>query len=137
MQRGGSKTTVLVGMRWAAFAFSPFVRLGDTYLPRSLAHAGRALTMGSSLRSEVDVERARKDILGGATPATHFNAAGDSPMPRPVLERVTRHMEAEASLGGYEAAALCDEELESVYESAARLINAEPDEIALQVRIST
>ena len=83
----------------------------------------------------MDVERVRKDILGGATPpATHFNSAGDSPMPRPVLERVTRHMEMEASLGGYEAAAQCDEELESVYESCARLINAEPAEIALQVR---
>lgn len=89
--------------------------------------------MGSS-RSEVDVERAREDILRGKTPATHFNSAGDSPMPRPVLERVTKYMEMEATLGGYEAAALCDEELESVYESAARLINAEPDEIALQVR---
>eukprot|EP00904_Undaria_pinnatifida_P009976 jgi/Undpi1/6108/HiC_scaffold_20.g08593.m1 len=124
-------------MRWAAFAFSPLVRLGDTHLPRSFVHAAvlkrslSALAMGSS-RSEVDVERAREDILRGKTPATHFNSAGDSPMPRPVLERVTKYMEMEATLGGYEAAALCDEELESVYESAARLINAEPDEIALQ-----
>ena len=92
-----------------------------------------ALVTGSS-SSEVDVERARKDILGGATLAVHFNSAGDSPMPRPVLERVTRHMEMEASLGGYEAEAMCDKELESVYESAARLINAESNEIALQVR---
>lgn len=84
----------------------------------------------------VDIEGIRKDMLWGEphVPAVaHFNAAGDSPMPRQVLERVTRHMEAEATLGGYEAAANVQEELEAVYDSAAQLINAKPEEIALQV----
>ncbi|CAN0448694.1 unnamed protein product, partial [Scytosiphon promiscuus] len=85
----------------------------------------------------VDIESVRKDILWGEPhlPAVaHFNSAGDSPMPRQVLERVTRHMEVEATLGGYEAAANVQEELEAVYDSAAELINAKPEEIALQVR---
>lgn len=84
----------------------------------------------------VDIESIRKDMLWSEphVPAVaHFNAAGDSPMPRQVLERVTRHMEAEATLGGYEAAANVEEELEAVYDSAAKLINAKPEEIALQV----
>ncbi|CAM9912977.1 unnamed protein product, partial [Discosporangium mesarthrocarpum] len=65
--------------------------------------------------------------------AVHFNNAGASPCPRLVSERVTKHMELEARVGGYEAEARCQDELEGVYSSAAELINADtPDEIALQ-----
>lgn len=63
----------------------------------------------------------------------HFNSAGDSAMPLQVLERVKAHMQMEATLGGYEAATIAQEELEAVYSSAAQLINAKPEEIALQV----
>lgn len=130
-------------MRCAAFVFSPLVHLGEVRLPHIFARTtavmskrGRSfsscLAIGSK-EGEVDIRRVREDILKGTTPATHFNSAGDSPMPRPVLERVTKHMQMEATLGGYEAAAICHEELESVYESAAQLINAKPAEIALQV----
>lgn len=83
--------------------------------------------------AHVDVESVRNDMLYTEAPAAHFNSAGASPMPRTVLDRVTKHLELEATLGGYEAAAQCDDELEAVYESAARLINADADEIALQV----
>lgn len=125
-------------MRWAAFAFSPLVRVGETHLsrffPRATASKVSSLAMALT-KPAVDVDRVRKDILGSASTssATHFNSAGDSPMPRPVLERVMEHLECEATVGGYEAAARCSEELEAVYESAAQLINADVDEIALQV----
>ena len=80
-----------------------------------------------------DVDYVRNDMVEAAKSVVHFNSAGDSPMPLPVLERVTKHVECEAALGGYEAAARCEAELELVYESAAQLINASADEIALQV----
>lgn len=81
----------------------------------------------------LEVESVRNDMLD-ASGTVQLNNAGDSPMPRVVLERITKHLEAEATVGGYEAAARCEQELEQVYESAAELINAHPDEIALQVR---
>lgn len=92
-----------------------------------------ALSTSTSILSDVNVERVRKDMLD-ASGTLQFNNAGDSPMPRAVLERVTSYLEMEATIGGYEAAARCGEELQEVYDSAARLINASPDEIALQVR---
>eukprot|EP00752_Nemacystus_decipiens_P010194 g9084.t1 len=84
--------------------------------------------------STVDVERIRREMVWDAspTPVAHFNSAGDSPMPLKVLERVQAHMQMEATLGGYEAAANAQDELEAVYSSAAQLINAKPEEIALQ-----
>lgn len=129
-------------MRWAAIACSPLVHLGDTRLARAYTRAvlvKRArVSMSSSAvesaKTKVDVECVRRDMLwGGAIPVAHFNSAGDSPMPSTVLDRVTQHMQMEATLGGYEAAANVQEELDAVYDSAAQLINAEPDEIALQV----
>jgi len=85
---------------------------------------------------EHDIERVRNDVVrdGKEPQVAHFNSAGDSPMPAKVLERVEAHMKMEAALGGYEAAANVQEELEAVYGSAAELINARPEEIALQVR---
>ncbi|CAM9668653.1 unnamed protein product [Scytosiphon promiscuus] len=129
-------------MRWAAIAFPPLVHLGDTHLSRFCVRAAAVKRSRASMTSvttqsteTVDIESIRKDMLWGEPhlPAVaHFNSAGDSPMPRQVLDRVTRHMEVEATLGGYEAAANVQEELEAVYDSAAELINAKPEEIALQ-----
>lgn len=132
-------------MRWAAIACSPLVHLGDTRLARAYTRAVLAKRVRVSMsslaaepaKSTVDVECFRRDMLwgGGAKPVAHFNSAGDSPMPSTVLDRVTQHMQVEATLGGYEAAANVQEELDAVYDSAAQLINAKPDEIALQVCI--
>ncbi|CAM9661893.1 unnamed protein product [Chrysoparadoxa australica] len=75
----------------------------------------------------------RQDIIrpsGGSL--IHLNNAGASPQPRPVLQRVISHMQSEAELGGYEAADMVAEELRGVYVAAAQLINAKPNEIALQ-----
>ncbi|WP_191487626.1 aminotransferase class V-fold PLP-dependent enzyme [Pseudomonas sp. FEN] len=78
----------------------------------------------------MNIEQLRAD-----TPAVerliHFNNAGAALMPDPVIQAVTAHLELEARLGGYEAAAERSVELENVYASIARLINARPDEIAV------
>lgn len=129
-------------MRWAAFVLTPIVRTAETHLPRFYARAtlsskGAMPPLPMESPAKVDVERVRQDMVDLATSSVvHLNNAGDSPMPRPVLERVISHMQAEATLGGYEAAARCDEELEAVYESAAQLINADKDEIAMQVCVT-
>lgn len=131
-------------MRWYAIAVSPLVHTGDTILPRFYSRAVlgqrvRASTMACLTRESagntVDVELLRRDMAwdGAPKPVAHFNSAGDSPMPLQVLERVKAHIQVEATLGGYEAAANVQEELEAVYSSAAHFINAKPEEIALQV----
>jgi selenocysteine lyase/cysteine desulfurase len=60
-----------------------------------------------------------------------MNHAGASPAPRSVTERVLQHLELEQNLGGYAAAALVEDEVQQVYQSAAKLIHADPSEIAL------
>jgi selenocysteine lyase/cysteine desulfurase len=78
----------------------------------------------------IDEERARRE-----TPATanllHFNNAGAALQPAPVLEAQIRHLQLEASIGGYEAAEAADGRLRRVYDSVAALINCRRDEVAL------
>ncbi|WP_064119897.1 aminotransferase class V-fold PLP-dependent enzyme [Pseudomonas fluorescens] len=78
----------------------------------------------------MNIEQLRAD-----TPAVaqliHFNNAGAALMPTPVIETMTRHIQLEANLGGYEAAAQQSAEVENVYGAIGRLINAAPDEIAV------
>ncbi|ROM46147.1 aminotransferase class V [Pseudomonas poae] len=78
----------------------------------------------------MNIEQLRAD-----TPAVahliHFNNAGAALMPSPVISAMTRHIQLEASLGGYEAAAQQSAQVENVYGAIGCLINAEPDEIAV------
>ena len=76
-----------------------------------------------------DVETARKETPGCET-VTHFNNAGAALLPRPVLDSVIGHLNLEASIGGYEAAAAAGDAVEAVYHSGARLLGCAPDEIA-------
>jgi cysteine desulfurase/selenocysteine lyase len=78
----------------------------------------------------IDLARARRDTPGAAE-FLHFNNAGAALMPTPVLEAQLRHLQQEAAMGGYEAADAADGRREAVYDSIARLINAERQEIAL------
>ncbi|MGP3966677.1 aminotransferase class V-fold PLP-dependent enzyme [Streptomyces sp. 6N223] len=80
--------------------------------------------------TSAEVARARADTPGCAR-VTHFNNAGASLMPRQVIDATTRHLLLEADIGGYEAAAEAHERIESVYDSAARLLGCHRDEIAL------
>jgi cysteine desulfurase / selenocysteine lyase len=72
-----------------------------------------------------------RDDTPGCWDRIHFNNAGASLMPRPVVETVIRHLELEARIGAYEAADAESERIAAVYRSCARLVNCGPDEIAL------
>ncbi|HEV2673976.1 MAG TPA: aminotransferase class V-fold PLP-dependent enzyme [Aliidongia sp.] len=78
----------------------------------------------------IDLARIRAD-----TPATarraYLHNAGAALMPIPVVDALKRHIDLEAEIGGYAAAAQEHDALEAVYGSVARLLNADPVEIAL------
>jgi len=76
-----------------------------------------------------DVDRARRETPGCEN-VMHFNNAGASLMPQPVVDAVVNHLRLEASIGGYEAKNRELEAVEHVYDAAARLINCTPLEIA-------
>lgn len=78
----------------------------------------------------MDVAALRAETPGCAR-KLHFNNAGAGLMPAPVIDAVKTHIDLEAELGGYEAAAARAAECDAVYTSIARLIGARPQEIAL------
>ncbi|MEY2847092.1 MAG: aminotransferase class [Chloroflexota bacterium] len=78
---------------------------------------------------DFDIARARRDTPGVAH-VVHFNNAGAALMPQPVLTATQQYLHHEALYGGYETADAFAIPLEAAYTSAARLINAHPDEIA-------
>lgn len=78
-----------------------------------------------------EVARLRAETPGCATVA-HFNNAGASLPPTPVLDAHVRHLRREAEIGGYEAQEEAQGRTDAVYASVARLVGAAgPDEIAL------
>lgn len=77
-----------------------------------------------------DVARARAETPG-TEHVLHFNNAGAGLMPAPVLEAVKAHLDLEAGRGAYEAADAARPAFENAYAAIARLLNAEPGEIAL------
>jgi cysteine desulfurase / selenocysteine lyase len=80
--------------------------------------------------SGIDLARARADTPGCAQVA-HFNNAGASLPPRPVIEAVVGHLEREAQIGGYEAEAEAHDRLEAVYDELAALLGCDRDEVAV------
>ncbi|MEV7425761.1 FAD-dependent oxidoreductase [Streptomyces sp. NPDC091212] len=79
--------------------------------------------------------------LRAATPgmrhAHHMNAAGAALPSRATLAAVTEHLRMESLLGGYEAAEALTAHTERVYRSAARLLGAAVEDIALVESAST
>jgi cysteine desulfurase/selenocysteine lyase len=80
--------------------------------------------------SDIDLARARAQTPGCAHVA-HFNNAGAALMPEPVIEAVVGHLQLEARIGGYEAAAAEHDRLEATYDALAQLIGCERDEVAV------
>ncbi|WP_437622416.1 aminotransferase class V-fold PLP-dependent enzyme [Sorangium sp. So ce1151] len=78
----------------------------------------------------MDIAALRRDTPACAS-VVHFNNAGASLPPAVVVDTVVEHLRREAEVGGYEAQAEAAARLEAVYGSVARLIGAEPGEIAL------
>src|SRR4029453_9133060 len=61
----------------------------------------------------------------------HFNNAGAALPPTPVLDAQIRHLELEAAIGGYEAAAAVGDRLPQGYDFVASLLNCRREEGAL------
>ena len=79
---------------------------------------------------ESEIARARAETPGCSN-VIHFNHAGASLMPQPVIDATIGHLLREAEIGGYEAADEAETRLEAVYDSVARLISCHRDEIAI------
>ena len=77
-----------------------------------------------------DLQHTRQDTPGCAH-VLHFNNAGSSLMPQPVLDATVAHLQLEARIGGYEAAAQATNSLEHVYDAVATLISCSRDEVAI------
>lgn len=74
------------------------------------------------------------DLLRNQTPGCktkiHFNNAGASLMPQPVIDAMVEHIQLEAMVGGYEAADMKAKEIAGFYDSTAQLLNCKPTNIA-------
>ncbi len=74
------------------------------------------------------------DLVRSETPGCktkiHFNNAGASLMPMPVVGAMTEYITLESMTGGYEAADLRASQMELYYSSMARLLNAQPENLA-------
>ena len=78
----------------------------------------------------MNVDRARAETPG-CTNVLHFNNAGAALPPQPVLDAQIHHLRREAEIGGYEAADEALPKLQATYAAVARMLNCDPDEIAL------
>ena len=77
-----------------------------------------------------DVARARAETPGCAY-VLHFNNAGAALQPDCVLDAVRGHLDLEARIGGYEAAAENDAGIEHAYDAVAAMLGCHRDEVAL------
>lgn len=77
----------------------------------------------------LDLARLRAETPGCAN-VLHLNAAGAALVSQRTLDATVGHLQLEAAIGGYEAADQARDKLNGFYPSVARLIGAEPGEIA-------
>jgi selenocysteine lyase/cysteine desulfurase len=67
----------------------------------------------------------------GSSSRHHLNAAGAALQTTDTVEAVVRHLRLEEAVGGYEAATRKAESAAAVYDTAAIIVGAQPEEIAL------
>jgi cysteine desulfurase/selenocysteine lyase len=72
-----------------------------------------------------------RSLTPGCEHVLHFNNAGSSLMPKMVLDAVKEHLDLEARIGGYEAAALAMPKWERAYDAIATMLNCHRDEVAI------
>lgn len=77
-----------------------------------------------------DLQRARQETPG-CEHVLHFNNAGSSLPPQPVLDATIAYLQLEAHIGGYEAAEQQQDALKHTYDAVASLIGCSSAEIAL------
>lgn len=78
----------------------------------------------------LDVDRLRADTPGCARVA-HLNNAGSALPPAVVTDTVVAHLRREEEIGGYEAHAEAADRIDATRASAARLLGARPENVAL------
>lgn len=83
----------------------------------------------ADLKTQDCLHRLREDTPGCGD-FIHFDNAGASPMPRPAFDRMIAHLNREIEIGGYAAQRGAAAEIDTFNRSAARLLNAQPFEIA-------
>ncbi|UHG92791.1 aminotransferase class V-fold PLP-dependent enzyme [Spirosoma oryzicola] len=77
----------------------------------------------------IDLLTLRNDTPG-TRHVVHFNNAGASLMPQPVIDAITSHLTLESEIGGYEAAQLRQDATQQFYTSTADLLNTTAEHIA-------
>lgn len=80
--------------------------------------------------TSIDLERVRAETPGTAN-RIHLNNAGAALMPAPVIGAMKDYLDLEMAIGGYEAEDQEAARLDGVYDSIARLLGADREEIAL------
>jgi cysteine desulfurase / selenocysteine lyase len=83
-----------------------------------------------SSRHVFDLARLRRETPGVEN-RIHFNNAGAALPPQPVVDAMIGHLRREAAIGGYEAEDEAEARIAAIRGSIARLLNADPAEIAL------
>lgn len=78
----------------------------------------------------IDLDSIRSETPG-VDHSTYLHSAGSALPPQTVLDAVMNHLDLEAIVGGYTAAARESERIDAVYDSLARLLNAGRTEIAI------
>ena len=78
----------------------------------------------------MDVEALRAQTPGCAH-RVHLNNAGAALLAQPTLDALIGHLRLEAEIGGYEAAAVAQDEVHATYDSIADLVGGRSDEVAL------
>ena len=76
-----------------------------------------------------DIDALRADTPGCES-VIHFNNAGSSLPPKPVVDAMVGYLRAEELTGGYEIAADRLADLDDLYTASAELLGCSPDEIA-------
>ncbi|WCT11960.1 aminotransferase class V-fold PLP-dependent enzyme [Mucilaginibacter jinjuensis] len=92
--------------------------------------------MANTIFSEEEIQQFRAETKGAAH-KIHFNNAGSALPPDVVVDTVINYLQEEAMNGGYETEFKYKDELENTYNLIARLVNANPDEIAILENAST